>query len=49
MRKHVAWYTKGMKGSARFRDMINQVVSYQELEKLLESSFSALFEEQMEA
>lgn len=35
MRKHVAWYTKGMKGSAKFRAQINQVESYDELEELL--------------
>lgn len=36
MRKHVAWYTKGIKGSAKLRDEINQVESYEELENLLE-------------
>ena len=36
MRKHVAWYTKGMKGSAKLRDAINQVESYEELETLLD-------------
>lgn len=35
MRKHVSWYTKGMKGSAKFRAQINQVESYEELEELL--------------
>lgn len=35
MRKHVAWYTKGLKGAARLRDEINQVESYNELETLL--------------
>ena len=35
MRKHVAWYTKGMKGSAKLRDAINLVESYEELEELL--------------
>ena len=35
MRKHVAWYTKGMKGSAKLRDAINLVESYEELEALL--------------
>ena len=40
MRKHVAWYTKGMKGSAKLRDEINQVESYQELEKLLDERLS---------
>lgn len=35
MRKHVAWYTKGMEGSARLREAINRVESYGELEDLL--------------
>lgn len=35
MRKHVAWYTKGMEGSAKLRDEINKVENYEELEKLL--------------
>ena len=35
MRKHVAWYTKGLKGAARMRDEINRVESYGELEELL--------------
>lgn len=37
MRKHVSWYTKGMEGSAKLRDAINRVESYEELEELLES------------
>ncbi len=40
MRKHVAWYTKGLKGSARLREAINQVESYEELEKLLNNSLT---------
>ena len=35
MRKHVAWYTKGLEGSAKLRDEINRVESYGELEELL--------------
>lgn len=35
MRKHVAWYTKGLKGSAKLRDEINKVESYEEMEALL--------------
>ena len=35
IRKHVAWYTKGLEGSAKLRDEINKVESYQELEALL--------------
>jgi len=38
MRKHVAWYTKGMEGSAKLRDAINQVESYEELEVLLDKA-----------
>lgn len=37
MRKHVAWYTKGLHGAARLRDEINRVESYEELENLLTS------------
>ncbi len=37
MRKHVAWYTKGLHGSAKLREMINQVESYEELENILTS------------
>ncbi len=36
MRKHVAWYTKGLKGSSKLRDAINQVESYEELVALLD-------------
>lgn len=36
MRKHVAWYTTGMKNSAKLRDDINRVESYEELRELLE-------------
>ena len=35
MRKHVSWYTKGLPGSARLREAINQVESYEELEQIL--------------
>lgn len=35
MRKHMAWYTKGMSGASRIRSLINQTESYQELEELL--------------
>ncbi len=36
MRKHVSWYTTGLKNSAKLRNDINAVESYEELEKLLE-------------
>lgn len=35
MRKHVAWYTVGMHGSAKLRDAVNQVSTYQELEEMM--------------
>lgn len=35
MRKHVAWYTKGMKGASKLRAEINRIESYEELEELL--------------
>ncbi|MDD3279416.1 MAG: tRNA dihydrouridine synthase DusB [Lachnospiraceae bacterium] len=36
MRKHVAWYTAGFPHSARLRGLINEIETYEELEKLLE-------------
>ena len=36
MRKHIAWYTSGMKHSAGLRRDSNLVSSYEELEKLLD-------------
>ena len=35
MRKHVSWYTTGLKNSAKLRGEINAVESYEELEELL--------------
>ena len=35
IRKHVGWYTTGLKGAAALRAEINQVQSYEELEQLL--------------
>lgn len=40
MRKHIAWYTHGMKGSSAFRNQVNHIESYVELEKLLKQLFS---------
>ena len=34
MRKHAAWYTAGYKGASKLRGRINDVESYEELEKL---------------
>ena len=36
MRKHVSWYTTGLKNSAKLRGEINAVESYEELLKLLD-------------
>ena len=36
MRNHVSWYTSGLPNSAKLRDEINRVESYEELEQLLE-------------
>lgn len=37
MRKHTAWYTRGMRGASKLRALINQVESYEELEELLKT------------
>ena len=42
MRKHVAWYTKGLKGAARLREKVNEVESLEELENLLENLLTSL-------
>ncbi len=36
MRKHVAWYTSGMKGSASFRGRINEIETFSQLEDMIE-------------
>lgn len=35
MRKHVAWYTQGLKDSSKLRASINQIESYEEMENLI--------------
>ena len=35
MRKHVAWYYKGIPHAARLREAVNHVETYAELEALL--------------
>lgn len=42
MRKHVAWYTQGLKDSAKLRFQINHVETYDELKTLLVSSFDKM-------
>lgn len=43
MRKHAAWYTRGIRGSARLRDLINKAKSWEEIESVF-----ALFEENVD-
>ena len=35
MRKHAAWYTQGMHGSSRLRGRLSEMVSFDELERLI--------------
>ncbi len=35
MRKHAAWYTTGLHGSSRFRDLVNHINRYDEFEQLV--------------
>ena len=37
MRKHIAWYLKGLRNSARIRDEINKIESYEDVVNKLES------------
>lgn len=39
MRKHVSWYTAGMPHSARLRQNVNMVESFEELRRLVEEEF----------
>lgn len=38
MRKHAAWYTAGMKNSARFRNSLSHIEKYEDLEMILKQS-----------
>lgn len=40
MRKHAAWYTAGYPGSARLRGLVNEVQTYEALEKLFREYFA---------
>lgn len=39
MRKHLAWYTAGIKGSAAFRGATNYIESFEEMKKLVNEFF----------
>ena len=36
MRKHIGWYLKGLKNSAKYRDQINKITDYKEVISMLE-------------
>ena len=36
MRKHIGWYLKGLKDSAKYRDQINKITDYKEVISMLE-------------
>ena len=40
MRKHLAWYTHGLKGSSAFRDEINHIDNYYELLEKIDNYLS---------
>lgn len=40
MRKHIAWYTKGLKNSSSIRNHINTITSKEELEMALTEYFN---------
>lgn len=41
-RKHIAWYTKGLKGSAEIRQKVNTTKNYKELTKVVTDYFDTL-------
>lgn len=45
MRKHAAWYIKGLRGAAKMRDKINRAGSAEELQKILTLCFGGTCEE----
>jgi tRNA-dihydrouridine synthase B len=46
MRKHAAWYTKGLRGAARLRDLINKARSREEITGLLQQFATTLEHEE---
>jgi nifR3 family TIM-barrel protein len=38
MRKHAAWYTQGLPGSSKLRGRLSEIVSYEDLERLINES-----------
>lgn len=41
MRKHLGWYSSGMKNSAEFRAQINKLTNYEEMEKSISNFFDS--------
>ncbi len=40
MRKHIDWYLKGMKGSAKYRDKINTLTDISEVKEVIKEIFN---------
>lgn len=45
-RKHIGWYTKGLPGSAEFRNRVNQIDDSAEVKRQLDAFYSPLVERQ---
>jgi tRNA-dihydrouridine synthase B len=45
-RKHVAWYTKGLPGSAEFRNMVNQSLSAPEVRRMIREFYDPQLQRQ---
>jgi tRNA-dihydrouridine synthase B len=45
-RKHVAWYTKGLAGSAEFRNEVNKSLSAKEVKEMIHAFYDPLLERQ---
>jgi tRNA-dihydrouridine synthase B len=48
-RKHIAWYSKGLPGSAEFRSQVNQVETADEVIRLIEGFYQPLLDLGLEA
>ncbi|TCZ66775.1 tRNA dihydrouridine synthase DusB [Roseicella aquatilis] len=48
-RKHIAWYSKGLPGSAEFRSRINQVDTPEAVEALIHAYYQPLLDQGLEA
>ena len=42
LRKHIAWYTKNLKNSSEFRNLVNQIETKAELINQLEEYFKTI-------